>query len=178
VQVLVAPEDRLVGLQVSEEGATGASRSSIALRETPLSVVVTEAVRLVAIVPAVAMKVAGIAPAATVTEAGTVSSALLLDKETAVPPAGAMLFRVTVHVLVAPEARLEGLQPSEDKPGATTVIVLPVPVTASLAPAGLAPNVVVSPTLVVAAAAAIVTFTVATTPLSITVAFGPDATHM
>jgi hypothetical protein len=117
-------------------------------------------------------------PVATVTEAGTVSNALPLDKETAVPPVGAALVSVTVQVLVAPDARLEGLHASVDKPGVVIVIVLPVPVIASLCPVGLEPMVLVTLTLVVPAVGAIVVFTVATTPLAITVEFMPVATHM
>ena len=58
----------------------------------------------------VALKVAVLEPAATVTDAGVVSSALLLESPTAVPPVGAALVRVTVQVLVALDARLVGLQ--------------------------------------------------------------------
>jgi hypothetical protein len=178
VQVAVAPEDRLVGLQASEEMPTGAVRFSVALRETPFSVAVTEAVWVLAITPAVALKVPVVVPAATVTEAGVVSNVLPLDTETAVPPAGAGLVRVTVQLLVAPEARLEGLQPSVDKPRVRTVIVLPVPVMAMPVPVGSEPIVFVRPTLVVPAAGAIVVLTVAITPLAITVEFMPVATHM
>lgn len=59
--------------------------------------------------PTVAVKVFDVAPAATVTEAGTVSNALLLDKETAAPPAGAALDRVTVQEDVALLASVVGL---------------------------------------------------------------------
>ena len=56
VQALVAPEARLVGLQASEERtATGATRFTVAFCETPFMVAVSDAVRLVAIVPAVAV---------------------------------------------------------------------------------------------------------------------------
>ena len=70
---------------------------------------------MLTIVPAAAVKVADLAPAATVTEAGVVSSALLLDKETVAPPVAAGLFKATVHVLVAPEDRLLGLQTNEER---------------------------------------------------------------
>lgn len=126
-------------------------------------------------VPAVALKVPVVPAAATITEAGVVSNGLLLDTDTTVPPAGAALVRVTVQPLIAPEARFEGLQPSEDKPGGMTVIVLPTPVTATLDPAGVEPCVFVSPTLVVPAAGAIVMLAVATIPSAITVAFMPIA---
>ena len=115
VQVLIAPEARLVGVQANEDKATVAARFTLAVLETPLMVAVIEAARLLAITPAVALKVADVAPAATVTEAGVVSKALLLDKDTELPPAGAALVSVTVHVLIAPEARLEGLQVSDER---------------------------------------------------------------
>jgi hypothetical protein len=70
---------------------------------------------LVRIVPAVAVNVVEVAPAGTVTEpAWTGSSALLLAGETSVPPLGAALLSVTVHVVAAPELKLFGLQASED----------------------------------------------------------------
>ena len=47
-------------------------------------------------------------PAATITEAGTASAELLLEVETAKPPARAGPESVTVHIDVAPEARLAG----------------------------------------------------------------------
>ena len=65
------------------------------------------------IVPAVAVNVAAVALAATVTDDGTVSSELLSDTVTAVPPEGAALDSVTVHVLFPAEVRLVGVQLSE-----------------------------------------------------------------
>lgn len=54
--------------------------------------------------------------AGTVIEAaGTGSSALLLDSDTTVPPLGATLPSVTVHVVAAPEFKLLGLHASEDR---------------------------------------------------------------
>ena len=49
--------------------------------------------------PAMAMKVVVDEPAGTVVDLGAGSSVLLLDKETAVPPAGATWLKVTVHVV-------------------------------------------------------------------------------
>ena len=55
-------------------------------------------------------------PAGTVTvDAGTGSRVLLLDSETTVPPAGAALLRVTVHVVPAPVARIVALHDREDR---------------------------------------------------------------
>ena len=71
-----------------------------------------------------ALKVAVLEPAATVMDVGVVSSALLLESPTAVPPVGAALVRVTVQVLVALGPRLVGLQATEDKTtGATRLTV-------------------------------------------------------
>jgi len=61
-------------------------------------------------VPAAAVKVAELAPAAAVTEAGTVSRDSLSENATASPPVGAARFRATVHVAVAWETTLVGLQ--------------------------------------------------------------------
>jgi hypothetical protein len=68
---------------------------------------------LVVIVPAVAVNVFVVAPDATVTEAGTVRSPLLLDSETATPPAGAADDNVTVQVDTPLLARLVCVQPSD-----------------------------------------------------------------
>jgi hypothetical protein len=79
----------------------------------------------VTIVPAVAVNVAEVEPAATVTEAGVVSKELSSESATKVPPAGAALISVTVQELVRPEARLVGLQASEEtKTGPTRVMVV------------------------------------------------------
>ena len=71
------------------------------------------------------MKVVELDEAATVTEAaGTGSSPLLLDSDTTVPPAGAALLSVTVHVVAAPEFKLVGLHASDDITiGATKLMV-------------------------------------------------------
>ena len=70
---------------------------------------------MVVIVPAVAVKPADVAPAGTVTEpAGTGSNALLLDRDTAVPPVGAAPLSVTVQLVPAPEFKLVGLHVSDD----------------------------------------------------------------
>ena len=74
-----------------------------------------------------ALKVVVDEPAGTViVDAGTGSSALLLDRETAVPPAGAALLRVTVQVEPAPEVRLVGLHASEVSVTAETRLIVAV----------------------------------------------------
>jgi len=80
------------GLQAKAEtstGAAGATKLNVVLWEAPFKVAVMVAVWFVAIVPAVAVKLAEMVPAAKVTEAGTVSEALLSERATTVPPAGA-----------------------------------------------------------------------------------------
>jgi hypothetical protein len=69
---------------------------------------------LVDIVPAVAVNVVDTDPAGTVIEfAGTGSNELLLDRDTAAPPAGAAVLRLTVQTVAAPEFRLVGLHASD-----------------------------------------------------------------
>ena len=72
----------------------------------------------------VAAKVAVVAAAATVTEAPTVRVALVFDRVTSAPPAGAALVSVTVQVLDAFGPRLVGLHASEEtSTGATRLMV-------------------------------------------------------
>jgi hypothetical protein len=59
------------------------------------------------------MTVPEILPAATVTGVATRRAKLLALRATAVPPEGAALVSVTVHVLLAAELRLVGLHVSE-----------------------------------------------------------------
>jgi hypothetical protein len=115
IQLPVALGARMVGLQASEERAADASRFTVAVFETPLIVAVTVAAWLLVTAPAVTVNVADVEPDATVTEAGVVSPLLLSESETEEPPAGAAALSVTVQVLVAPEARLVGLQASEER---------------------------------------------------------------
>jgi hypothetical protein len=90
-------------------------------RLTPLAVAVTVTPCCAAGAPAVTEKVAVVALAATVAEAGVVSQELLSDSETANPPLGAALVRVTVQVEAAPAAMVVGLQLSADRAtGATS----------------------------------------------------------
>ena len=77
-------------------------------------------------VPALAAKVAEVAVAAMVSEAGTVNEELLPETATTVPPAGAGWFRVTVHVVEAPELTLVGLQAREETSMGATRLKLAV----------------------------------------------------
>ena len=108
VQVLIAPELKLVGLQASDVRARGGSSEMDAVCELLPNVAVTTAVCTLPIVPAVALKVLLVVPLATVTEVGTDRLALLSLKATVAFAAGAS-FSVTVHVLAAPEPKVVGL---------------------------------------------------------------------
>jgi hypothetical protein len=77
---------------------------------------------LVAVDPALAAKVAVVLADPTVTEAGTVKDAALLDRVTVAPP---VFDTVTVHVELAPAARLVGVQVNAlSATGATSEIVV------------------------------------------------------
>lgn len=89
VQVVLAPEFTLVGLQASEETRVGATRFTVVLRDAPSKIAVIVAVWLVVIVPTVALKVVEVPPEGTVTEAATGSALLLLESPTVLPPLGA-----------------------------------------------------------------------------------------
>jgi len=114
VHVLEAPALKLVGTQATELGMTEVTRLIVTLAELTPSAAVTVEDWLLLIVVVVALKVAVVAAAATVTEAGTVSVAFVLVRVTLAPPAGAVLVRVTVHVLEAFGPRLVGLHTSDD----------------------------------------------------------------
>ena len=79
------------------------------------------------IVPDVAVKVVLLDPSGTVTEAeGTGNKELLLDTDTMVPPVGAELFRVMVHVVVSSESNVVGLHPSEESATGASRLMLAV----------------------------------------------------
>lgn len=105
VQVLLALEVNAWGVQVRLLKVTGAVKAIEALVEVPLAVAVTVTVLAVVTVEAVTVNVAVLLAAATVTEAGVVSNELLSASVTTVPPVGATALSVTVHVLLALEAR-------------------------------------------------------------------------
>jgi hypothetical protein len=114
------------------------------------------------IVPAVAWNVAVVDPAPTVTDPGTVSAAALSDRLTVAPP---VFDTVTVHVLVPPLLNEPGAHVTPvNVGGAGPVTVPPEPLIASAWPSSVAPSVFVTPIVVLATPAAIVTVTVATTP--------------
>ena len=62
----------------------------------------------------VTVKAAVVLPAATFTVAGTVAEALLLDKATEIPPAGAAALRVTLPFTAVPPTTVVGVTETED----------------------------------------------------------------
>jgi len=90
---------------------------SVAVRVTPLRLAVMVAVVVAPTALVVTVKVALLAPAATVTVAGVVADALLSDKVTAAPPAGAGPLKVTVPVEELPPVTLAGLNDTVESTG-------------------------------------------------------------
>jgi hypothetical protein len=124
VQVVVAPEFTLVGLQASAETRTGATRFKVVLWDAPFRVAVTVADWLALIVPTVALKVVKVALAGTVTDAGTVSRALLSESVMVAADAAAW-FKLTAHIVDPPDATEPGLQLNDVKLSGTTVVIVP-----------------------------------------------------
>ncbi len=81
---------------------------------------------MLATVPAVAVKFAVVAPAVTATEAGTVSAVLFDASATEEPPVEAARDRVTVQVVVAPDATELGEHDTPETDGASGVTVTAV----------------------------------------------------
>jgi hypothetical protein len=128
-------------------------------------------------VPAVTVNAADVAPEATVTEAGVVNNELLSDSATVVPPVGAAWLSVTEQDALPPALRVDGVHAKEVSAGETAppdpVTTPPAADTAIAMPPADAAVVLFTPMEVVDAPVAIVRFTVATTPLAITVEFKP-----
>lgn len=171
VHVLVPPGEMVPGAQLTDNGADGAFRLILAVRDVPFSEAVMPAAPLAENCWAVTENVALVEPFGTVTDAGAGRFPEFDERFTVAPVAP---LSVTVQLLVAPGASVEGehpklLTPSED---ALTPTVPPVPVTVNPVPVAEAPC-----ELLTAIAAALlpakVTVTVATTPSGIVVAFIP-----
>ena len=97
---------------------------------------------------------------------------------TIVPPVGAALDRVTVHVAAVPEVRLLGVHCSPETAG-STLIDPPVPVMFASVPSGSVPITLLigKESTLAPLLAERVAVTVASVPLLMAVAFVPDATH-
>ena len=124
VHVLEAAPVKVVGVQLTELGATAATRLIVRLLELLPRVAVTVTDWLLESVVVVALKVAVVAAAATVTDAGTLRVELVLVKVTLAPPVGAAWVRVTVQVLEEFGPRLVGLQASEETSTDATRLML------------------------------------------------------
>jgi hypothetical protein len=130
----------------------------------------------------VAVKFAEVAPDGTVTEtASTPNRLLLLDNETAVPPVGTAALSATVQVVLLPLLRLVETHESELRvapPPPPPVTVPPVAEVPIAEPEAEEAYVLLTPIEVPLTPAAIVRFTVATTPFSIAFAFIPVTRHV
>jgi hypothetical protein len=128
------------------------------------------------------VNVAEVAPEATVTEPGVVSRLLLSDSVTTVLPVGAAWLSTAVQDALPPVLRVAGVHDNDVNVGATIppgpVTTPPVADTAIAVPLADAAVVLLTPMEVVTTPAAIVKFTVATTPLAIVVEFKPYATQV
>ena len=84
-------------------------RATVTGNDTPFREAVRVALTLETTVPAEAVKETEFDPAGTITEAGTARLALLDERFTAVPPAGAAIDSVTVQEVPVLDARLEAV---------------------------------------------------------------------
>jgi hypothetical protein len=135
VQVEELPEVMEKGEHESVLGTGRAATVREAVLEVPLAVAVTTTAVLVVTEAAVTEKVAEVDPEATVTEAGVLSAALLSERVTNCPPAGAAAERVTVHEAELPEVMEAGEQESVLGTGRAVTVtedVLEVPLAAAV----------------------------------------------
>lgn len=135
VQVELAPEARLAGVQETEFTCVGVGAVNVteAVWELLFNEAVTTTVCALDTVPAVAVNVAALAFAATDTVAGAVSNCEVLETVTIAPATPAACPSVTVHVETAPETRVCGAQES----AVTTAVLTPeetAPPAGSMAP--------------------------------------------
>ena len=108
VPVEEVPPVTLEGFKVTPESAAGSVIVSSAVLVTPPATALIVATVPVDTAVVVTVNVAVVAPALTVTLAGTVADALLLERATAVPPAGAAPVKVMVPVEELPPTTVVG----------------------------------------------------------------------
>jgi hypothetical protein len=114
VQVTVPAPEMVAGLHDNDDTVQAEERAIEDVLLPPLAVAVTTAVWVVATAVTGAAKVTLAEPAGTVTLAGTARLALLLERLTGTPPAGAELFNETVHEMLPVPTIESGLHANED----------------------------------------------------------------
>lgn len=87
-----------------DEGETDGNKEIVVVDDPPPVLAVMVAACALGTAPEVAVNVAEVAPAGADTEAGTTTDVLEDDKDTTVPPPGALCERVTVQLAVEPPA--------------------------------------------------------------------------
>ena len=111
VQVVDCPESTVAGEQASVLSTTGADKVSEKVRDPLLAAAVITAVSSVVTEAAVTVNAAVVAEAVTVTlAAASVALALLLDRATETPPAGAAAESVTEQLAVPGALTVAGVQ--------------------------------------------------------------------
>jgi hypothetical protein len=124
VPVEETPPPTVPGFITTPDIASGLMPSTAVFTEAlKVAVIVAEVEFVTAIV--VAVNVTLVAPAGMVTPAGTLAPALLLDRATSAPPAGAGLFKVTVPVEELPPTTLPGFIVNEAKAAGGLTVRVP-----------------------------------------------------
>ena len=124
VQVAVCPDSMVPGAQVRVLRTTGAASVNEKVLDPPFAAAVRIAVSSVVTDDAVTVKAAVVAEAATVTfGADNVALALLLDRVTDTPPAGAAADRVTVQLAVPGALMVDGVQTSPLTVGSDPTVI-------------------------------------------------------
>ena len=151
VHTLESPSATVGGAHAIEDREAGPAMTlSNEVAETPPDIAMIVATPLPLDGKAVAVKVADRDPAGTITLSGIEIKSAVLPRATAVPPAGAGLTSVTVHVASAPSKTDDGLQLREETSGPVFPPPLPPPpprteppsgVTVSGVPVGSTPRV-------------------------------------
>lgn len=131
---------------------------------TPPAVAVIVAVVAVVTAVAVAVKEAVVAFAGTVTEAGSVTALLLLERETASPPAPAAAFRVTVQASVAAPESEASVQETALRAPVATAVPFPLSVTTLVPPVPALLLMVIEPLAALAVVGSNVTVSVTVWP--------------